>query len=75
MADTDASVRPAAAPPALGVARAKLCPAERREPLWKLVGAAGLAAGAALCLAAVVILGPPHSIKPRQQVDVNPWVR
>jgi hypothetical protein len=75
MADVDATIRPAAAAPALGVARAKLRPVERREPLWGLLGAAGLAAGAALCLAAVVILGPPHSIKPRQQVDVNPWVR
>ena len=75
MADARAPFRPAPAAPALGLARAKLTPNVRREPLWKLIGAAGLAAGAALCLAAVVILGPPHAIKPRQQVDVNPWVR
>lgn len=61
------------APVTLGLARAKLKPPLARRSMWPLLGAAGLAAGAALCLAAAVILGPPSLVS--RQVDVNPWVR
>jgi hypothetical protein len=58
---------------ALGLARAKLKPPIRRRSLWPLLGAAGLAAGAALCLASVVILGPPSVVS--RQIDVDAGVR
>jgi hypothetical protein len=58
---------------ALGLARAKLNRPPRPEPVWKLVGAAGLAAGSALLLAVAIIIGPPTPAD--RQTDVNPWVR
>ena len=64
---------PSFSPVALGLARAKLKPPIDRRSVWPLVGAAGLAASAALCLAAAVILGPPPLDS--RQVDVDPWVR
>jgi hypothetical protein len=80
MADLDLllDAEPPAAPPsltaaALGLARAKLKPPIPRASMWPLVWAAGLAASAALSLAAVVILGPPSV--GGQQVDVNPGMR
>jgi hypothetical protein len=58
---------------ALGLARAKLKPPVQKSSVWPLVGAAVLAASAALCLSAVVILGPPTDVA--GQVDVNPGMR
>jgi len=60
---------------ALGLARAKLKPPVHPVSVWPLLAAAGLAACAALSLAAVVILGAPAPAEPRLQADVNPWMR
>lgn len=79
MADMDQLIE-AGPPPAtpttrvvLGLVRAKLNRPPPPEPIWKLVGAAGLAAGAALLLATAIIIGPPSPSD--RQTDVNPWVR
>ncbi|HTI66777.1 MAG TPA: hypothetical protein VL460_04430 [Caulobacteraceae bacterium] len=45
---------------AIKAARAKLNPVRRPQSVWPLIGAAALCAGAALALAAAVILGPPN---------------
>jgi hypothetical protein len=71
----DREVRPSRSSVALGLARAKLKTPSRKEPLWKLLAGAGLAATAALALAAAVILGPPTSSATSAQADVNPWLR
>jgi hypothetical protein len=46
---------------ALRAARSRLLtPPRQRPPVWPLLAAAALAAGAGLGLAAAVIMGPPH---------------
>ena len=67
MADLSLSIEPEPSPRAgLVEARALLEPSPRpREPVWPLLVAAFFAAGAALALAAAVILGPPQ-MRPAQ---------
>ena len=78
MADVDALSDDQRANPAgvvLGLARAKLRRPVRRQPLWRLLGAAAFLAVTSLGLAAVIILGPPVPQGDRRPVEVNPWVR
>jgi len=75
LSDDPASLEPAASlrAAAVGLARAKLKTPIRSVSIWKLFGAAGFFAAAALMLAATVIVGPPQFLPDR--VDVNPWMR
>jgi hypothetical protein len=56
----DEPAPPPVAAVAIKAARAKLNAVRAPAPVWPLVGAAALCAGAALALAAAVILGPPN---------------
>jgi hypothetical protein len=65
MADTDAfpDLAPSPEPASVAVRAARAWlkePEPVRSPLWPLLAAAALAAGAGLSLAAAVIMGPPH---------------
>lgn len=59
---------------ALALARAKLKPPVRSVSIWRLFGATALCAGAAMGLAAAIIVGPPAA-NPQLRADVNPASR